>query len=126
MAGSNKELGAESLSPQAKVEWCLDWLGERITSVGLGLRDARVTRSLSAQPTLPGGVCDQIDVLYGAASRVAGAYDAQTARSFLRSSNPYAGDKALIMITHQVADPDPAVAAGARALVESAVAEFLG
>ncbi len=121
MVGPNAEPQAEELDPQQKLQWCLDNLGQRITAVGLGKSDARPVREWATSPDgLPADYVTQVDVLFGAAKRVADVYDDQTARAFLRSSNPYAGDRSLLELT-AMAGADVEV----REVVDGAVEAFL-
>ena len=98
MVGPNAEPQVEVLSPREKLGWCLENLGQRITVVGLGESDARPVREW-AEAGVPEGMSIQVDALFGAAKRVADVYDDQTARAFLRSSNPYADDRSLLEFT---------------------------
>lgn len=79
--------------------WLLDHLGQRITTVGLGLRDASVVRRYArgeVQP--PQERAARLRLLYRVGRTVADAYDAETARAFLTGSNPQLGDRAPLVV----------------------------
>lgn len=121
MVGPNAEPQAEVLGIKEKLTWCLDNLGQRITTAGLGLSDASTVRYWSRASVPPEDVGAQIDTLYGAAKRVADVYDNETARAFLRGPSPYAGDRSVLVFTAMAGVDETA-----RDVVKGAVEAFLG
>ena len=121
MAGPNAEPQEEVLSHKEKLSWCLDKLGQRITTAGIGLSDASTVRYWSITGVPPEDVVAPIDTLYGAAKRVADVYGDETARAFLRGPSPYAGDRPVLAFTAMAGVDETA-----RAVVEGAVEAFLG
>src|SRR5690348_8408110 len=121
MVNQNAEPQAEELSPQQQLQWCLDNLGQRITTVGIGQLDAQPVTQWVTSESVPMEAVAPISVLYGAAKRVTDVYGDQTARAFLRSSNPYVGDRSLLEFTASAGVDIEA----ARAMVDNAVSAFL-
>jgi hypothetical protein len=72
---------------------------------------------------LPDTISVRADLLYEAAKRVTDVYDNATARSFLRSSNPSAGDRSLLELTAMCGTEEDTAAA--REIVNGAVEAFL-
>jgi hypothetical protein len=86
-------------SPAQMARWCLDNLGQRVSAVGLGLADASLLRRYARGEGSPSAEREaRLRLLYRVARMVAGAYDAQTARAFLRGSNPLLGDQAPLAV----------------------------
>jgi hypothetical protein len=101
--------------------WCLDNLGQRVSAVGLGLTDASLLRRYARGDGKPSGDREaRLRLLYRIGRMITDAYDAQTARAFLRGSNPLLGDHApLTVIADQPVDATGGeVVAAARALLE--------
>lgn len=124
MSESNGEVAVEVLSPGQKLTWCVENLGQRLTTAGLGFSDARCVNDWAVSQEVPERVQEQLDLLHGAASSVATEYDAQTARAFVRSANPQADGRAIIQITGDARTA--AKAEVARSVVTQAVEAFLG
>ena len=104
----------------AIARWLLDHLGQRITTAGLGLRDASVTRRYARGEVHPPEEREaRLRLLYRVARTVAEAYDAATARAFLTGSNPQLGDRSpLLVIADDPTDrAGPEVIGAARALL---------
>jgi hypothetical protein len=122
MVGPNAEPQTPELSTGEKLQWCLENLGQRITTVAVSPEtlDARVVRQWVAGPeSIPEVSQTRAVMLYDAARRIADVYDDQTARAFLRGSNPYAGDRSLLEVIG-VEEPEQA-----REIVDGAVSVFL-
>ena len=102
--------------------WLLEHIGQRIAAVGLNLSDASMLRRYKQGETesLRGDREARLRLLFRVGRMVADAFDDETARAFLTSSNPQLGDKSpLIIISDQ--NPDhagPEVVGAARALIE--------
>lgn len=104
----------------AIARWLLDHLGQRVTTVGLGLRDASVARRYARGEVHPPQEREaRLRLLYRVARTVAEAYDAETARAFLTGSNPQLGDRSpLLVIADEPAEQaGPEVIGAARALL---------
>lgn len=104
----------------AIARWLLDHLGQRVTTVGLGLRDASVARRYARGEVHPPQEREaRLRLLYRVARTVAEAYDADTARAFLTGSNPQLGDRSpLLVIADEPAEQaGPEVIGAARALL---------
>lgn len=104
----------------AIARWLLDHLGQRVTTVGLGLRDASVARRYARGEVHPPQEREaRLRLLYRVARTVAEAYDADTARAFLTGSNPQLGDRSpLLIIADEPAEQaGPEVIGAARALL---------
>lgn len=100
--------------------WLLDHLGQRITTVGLGLRDASVIRRYARGEVHPPEEREaRLRLLYRIARTITDAYDAETARAFLTGSNPQLGDQSpLLMIADEPTEQAaPEVVGAARALL---------
>ena len=105
-------------SPTQMVRWCLDNLGQRVSTVGLGFTDASLLRRYARAEGAPSAEREaRLRLLYRVARMVAGAYDAQTARAFLRGSNPLLGDRAPLSV---IADA-PVETAGADVIAAARV-----
>ena len=105
-------------SPAQMARWCLDNLGQRVSAVGLGLSDASLLRRYARGEGSPSAEREaRLRLLYRVARMVAGTYDSQTARAFLRGSNPLLGDQAPLAV---IADT-PAEAAGAEVIAAARV-----
>jgi hypothetical protein len=87
-------------TPAVMARWLLDNLGQRIATVGLGLADASLVRRYARGDGMPSEEREaRLRLLYRVGRMVADAYDAATARAFLRGANPLLGDAApLLMI----------------------------
>lgn len=111
--------GELALTPNQQLEWCLGNLGVRLTTATVSpeLDAAQVEGWLGG--SVPEPAASKVALLYGAAREVSDVYDEQTARAFLRSSNPYAGDDSLLRV---IAHGEPEEA---QAVVRGAVREFL-
>lgn len=102
-------------------QYLLDHLGERITTVGVGLADARQVRSWSGETANPHPDREQrLRLLYRAARCVIEAYSDQTAQAWLRSANPQLDDSPPLLV---IADWDDQAAA--QQAVVAAVRAFL-
>lgn len=104
----------------AIARWLLDHLGQRITTAGLGLRDASVTRRYARGEVHPPQEREaRLRLLYRVARTIAEAYDAATARAFLTGSNPQLSDRSpLLVIADDPTDrAGPEVIGAARALL---------
>jgi hypothetical protein len=119
MPGLETEHQAQELTGNDKLRWCLENLGQRITTVAVNSDelDASTVRGW-ADGTIPEPTLPKVSLLYDAAKQVSDVYDAQTARAFLRSSNSYAGDESLLLV---IAQAEPEQAAD---IVSGAVAIF--
>ena len=107
--------------PADMARWLLDNLGQRVTTVGLGLKDASLVRRYARDDGMPSGEREaRLRLLYRVGRMVADAYDAQTARAFLRGSNPLLDDEAplLVIADRPIEDAARAVIAVARALLD--------
>ena len=108
-------------SPAQMARWCLDNLGQRVSAVGLGLADASLLRRYARGEGSPSAEREaRLRLLYRVARMVAGAYDAQTARAFLRGSNPLLGDQAPLTVIAEapLEEAGAEVIAAARVLLE--------
>lgn len=108
--------------PVPIARWCLDNLGQRITAVGLGLTDASLVRRYARGDGKPSSEREaRLRLLYRVARMVADAYDPQTARAFLRGSNPLLDDQSPLAVIADmpVEDAGALVVAAARALLEA-------
>jgi hypothetical protein len=110
----------EELSINDKLRWCLENLGQKLTTVAVNSDelDARTVR-VWADGTVPMLASPKVSILYDAAKRVSDVYGEATARAFLRSSNPEADDQSLLMI---IAQTDAELASE---IVNGAVSVFL-
>lgn len=85
-------------------QYLLEHLGERITTVGVGLADARQVRSWSRDIANPHPDREQrLRLLYRAARCVIEAYSDHTAQAWLRSANPQLDDAPPLLV---IADSD--------------------
>ena len=102
--------------------WLLDHVGQRISAVALGLSDASMLRRYKQGEvdSLRGDREARLRLLFRVARMVADAFDDETARAFLTSSNPQLGDKSpLLLLSDQApAQAGPEVIGAARALIE--------
>ncbi len=74
--------------------YLLETLGQKVTALGVGLRDARPVRAWQEGREIREENEVRLRLLYRVAKTVASIYDEETARAFLRSSSPYLGDEA--------------------------------
>ena len=81
-------------TPDALTEYLLDKVGQRITAVGVGLKDARQLRQWAEGGKIRPTHESRLRLLYRVARAVEMVYDQETARAFLRSTSPYLGDAA--------------------------------
>jgi uncharacterized protein (DUF2384 family) len=101
--------------------WLLDHLGQRITTVALGLADASVVRRYAKDQVHPPVEREaRLRLLFRVSRMVADAYDDDTARAFLMGANPQLGDRSPLLV---IADDPPEVAGpevigAARALLQ--------
>jgi uncharacterized protein (DUF2384 family) len=101
--------------------WLLDHLGQRITTVALGLADASVVRRYAKDQVRPPVEREaRLRLLFRVSRMVADAYDDDTARAFLMGANPQLGDRSPLLV---IADDPPEVAGpevigAARALLQ--------
>ena len=102
--------------------WLLEHIGQRITAVALGLSDATMLRRYKHGEvgSLKEDREARLRLLFRVARMVAGAFDDDTARAFLISSNPQLGDKSpVVILSDQVpAQSGPELLGAARALIE--------
>ena len=102
--------------------WLLDHIGQRITTVALGLSDASMLRRYKQGgiSSLRGEREDRLRLLFRVSRMVADAFDDETSRAFLISSNPQLGDKspAVILGDEKLSVSGPEVLGAARALIE--------
>ena len=77
----------------ALTEYLLDKLGQRRTTVGVGLSDARQVRKWAEGAPIRSSNEERLQLLYRVARTVELVYDQETARAFLRSTSPYLGDR---------------------------------
>ena len=81
-------------SPAQMARWCLDNLGQRVITAGLGSHSSPVRRYARHQGKPSGDrEAARLRLLYRGTDAPL-TYTAQTARAFLRSSNPLLGDHA--------------------------------
>jgi uncharacterized protein (DUF2384 family) len=100
-------------SPACMARWCLDNLGQRVSTASLGLTDASLLRRYARRQGKPSGDREaSLRLLYRIGRMLTDAYDPQTARAFLRSSNPLLGDRAPVTVIAA----EPAEVAGAEVL----------
>lgn len=106
----------------ALTTWLLEHVGQRITAVALGLSDASMLRRYKegAVESMRGDRESRLRLLYRVARMVSEAFDYETARAFLISSNPQLGDKspAIILSDEKVSQAEAEVLGAARALIE--------
>lgn len=102
--------------------WLLEHIGQRIAAVALGLSDASMLHryKLGKVEELRGDRETRLRLLFRVARMIADAFDTETARAFLISSNPQLGDRSPITV---LSDEDPTeagpdVLGAARALIE--------
>lgn len=108
--------------PALIARWCLDNLGQRITAVGLGLADASLVRRYARGEGNPSSEREaRLRLLYRVGRMLADAYDGQTARAFLRGSNPLLDDQSPVTVIADVPveESGAVVIAAARALLEA-------
>ncbi len=102
--------------------WLLKHIGQRVTAVGLGLADASMLHryKMGEISSLRQDREDRLRLLYRVARMVAAAFDDETARAFLISSNPQLGDKSPITVLsdEKPAKAGPEILGAARALIE--------
>lgn len=102
--------------------WLLEHIGQRITAVALDLSDASMLRRYKqgTVASLRGDREDRLRLLFRVARMVADAFDDETARAFLISSNPQLGDKSPLSILsdEKPAQAGPEVLGAARTLIE--------
>lgn len=101
--------------------WLLDHVGQRITAVALGLSDASMLRRYKQGDigSLKEDREARLRLLFRVSRMVAEAFDDETARAFLTSSNPQLGDKSPVVILSDEppANAGPEVLGAARALI---------
>ena len=86
-----------TLTPQQITSYLLDKVGQRLTAVGTGLKDARQARKWAeGTAEIRSSAEDRLRLLYRVARSVEIIYDQEAARAFLRSTSPYLGDRAPI------------------------------
>lgn len=118
---ADAELRSQSVSPQQMARWCLGNVGQRESAVGLGLTDAGILRRyVQGEETLSAEQEGRLRLLYRVASMIERAGGAQTARAFLRGSNPLLGDVAplAVIADRSATEATAEVLAAARALLE--------
>lgn len=102
--------------------WLLEHLGQRITAVALGLSDASMLRRYKQGDIgqLKEDREARLRLLYRVARMVSDAFDNETARAFLISSNPQLGDKspAVVLSDEPPDQSGPEILGAARALIE--------
>lgn len=99
----------------------LEHVGQRITAAATGVADARPVRSWRDGTATPHEEHDwKLRVLYRVVRPIFEIYGAQTARVFLRSSNPQLGDESplLWIADKSQKEAEPAVLAATRAFLE--------
>ncbi|MDQ3660941.1 MAG: hypothetical protein M3454_07795 [Actinomycetota bacterium] len=109
------------LGPQQITGYLLEHVGQRITAVATGVADARPVRSWRDGTATPQEEHDwKLRVLYRVVRPIHEIYGAQTARAFLRSSNPQLGDESPLLVIADMPqkDGEPAVLAATRAFLE--------
>jgi hypothetical protein len=77
--------------------WLLETLGQKITAVGVGLRDARPVREWRNGGRIKEDNEERLRLLYRVARTITLLYDPQTARAFLRSASPYLNDNGPVL-----------------------------
>lgn len=108
-------------TPASMARWLLDNLGQQISTVGLGLKDASLVRRYARGQGSPSEEREaRLRLLYRVGRMVADAYGPPTARAFLRGSNPLLDDAAplLVIADRPVETAAGAVIGAARALLE--------
>lgn len=102
--------------------WLLEHVGQRISAVALGLSDASMLRRYKqgGVESLRGDRESRLRLLYRVSRMISDAFDDETARAFLISSNPQLGDKspAVILSDEKVSQAESEVLGAARALIE--------
>lgn len=102
--------------------WLLKNIGQRITAVALGLSDASMLRRYKqgGVSSLHGDRENRLRLLYRVARMITKAFDNETARAFLISSNPQLGDKSPVVVLSDEAplQAGPEILGAARALIE--------
>lgn len=107
---------AVKLPTQTVTQYLLDNVGQRLTTVAVGLSDARPVRKWAQGCDIREENEARLRLLYRVARSIELTYDQETARAFLRSSSPVIGDRSPV---HAIADLDEAGALDAvRFLVE--------
>ncbi len=96
-AGERAYKEALKLSASVLTEYLLDKVGQRITTVGVGLSDARQVRKWAEGGKIRPTNEERLRLLYRVARTVEIVYDQETARAFLRSSSPRLGDKSPLL-----------------------------
>lgn len=81
------------LSTQELSAHALHTFGQRVTAVGTGQKDARPVRKWAEGGDIRAENEDRLRLLYRIGRSVQLMYDEETARAFLRSSNPHLGDR---------------------------------
>ena len=108
-------------SPAAMARWMLDNLGQRITTAGLGLKDASLVRRYARGDGAPSAEREaRLRLLYRVSRMVADTYGTATAQAFLRGSNPELDDDSplLVIATRPVEAAAGEVLGAARALLD--------
>jgi hypothetical protein len=95
----------------------LEMLGQRIATVGLGLKDARPIRAWAAGEPVRGNNEARLRLLFRVARTIQLVYDEETARAFLRSSSPYLGDRSPLLAI--AGDDEAGVLQAMRAFLET-------
>lgn len=116
-AGERAYRESIKLTSAVLTEYLLDKVGQRITTVGVGLSDARQVRKWADGGQIRPTNEERLQLLYRIARTVELVYDQETARAFLRSSSPQLGDRSPLLA---IADLDEVGALEAvRYLVEA-------
>lgn len=92
-AGEQAYKESVKLPSSALTQYLLDKVGQRITTVGVGLSDARQVRKWAEGGAIRATNEERLQLLYRIARTVELVYDQETARAFLRSTSPYLGDR---------------------------------
>jgi hypothetical protein len=105
-------------SPACMARWCLDNLGQRVSTASLGLTDASLLCRHARRHGKPSGDREaSLRQLYRVGRMPGDAYDPQTARAFLRSCNPLLADRAPVTVIAA----EPAEVAGAEMVTAARV-----
>lgn len=80
-------------------QWTMTHLGQRVTAVGVGLKDARQLKAWRDHESVPSDEKEsRLRLLYYVGRVVDDVYGAETARAFLVGSNPQLNDEAPIVV----------------------------
>lgn len=110
------------LDPWDQAAYLLDTIGARLTTVGVGLDDARTVRRWREESVPPRehDVAARLSILYRIARAVASVYGPSVATGFLRSANPQLDDASPLLVLRE-GNPDEvqrSLLAAARAFLE--------